>query len=105
MEKVTLAALTPLADDYLKGSPHPTTYGQFLSPLINNVLVVMGVAALFFMLFAGFNYINSGGDKAKVQQASSMLTYTILGLIVIAAAYVITKLAGALTGFDVFSPK
>ena len=74
--------------------------GQFLTPIITNVLIASGVFALFVMIFAAFNYITGGGDKNKIAQAQNMLNYGILGLILVVTAYVITRIIGALVGFD-----
>jgi len=52
------------------------------------------------ILFAGFTYITGGGDKNKVAQASNMLSYGILGLVLVVAAYLITRIIGAVVGFD-----
>lgn len=47
---------------------------------------------------SGFSFINASGDKAKTAQASQTLTYGIIGLVVVAAAMVITRLVGAILG-------
>jgi len=73
-----------------------------VNPLIANTLIISGVVAFFTVFLAGYNYISAGGDKAKTEQAQNMLTYGILGLIVIASAYLITRLIGAQFGLKLF---
>lgn len=105
MSRILLAAGKAQIDNYyMPGSPHPTNYGQLLTPLINNALIIIGITGFFFIIFAGFTYITASGDKNKTTQASTMLNYTLIGLALAGAAYVITKLMGQLTGFNFFKP-
>ncbi|OGD83761.1 hypothetical protein A2572_00900 [Candidatus Collierbacteria bacterium RIFOXYD1_FULL_40_9] len=74
-----------------------------LNPLIANTLVISGLVAFFVILFAGFAYISGAGDKAKLTQSTNMLTYGILGLIIVVSAYLITKILGTVIGFKFFN--
>ncbi|HEX9008133.1 MAG TPA: hypothetical protein VF837_02630 [Patescibacteria group bacterium] len=76
------------------------TIGGFISPILNDVLIVCGLLAFFTIIFSGFQYITAAGDKNKTAQAQNMLNYAIIGLVVIVAAYVITNLVGTLLGFN-----
>lgn len=74
-----------------------------LNPLIANTLVISGLVAFFVILFAGFMYISGAGDKAKMTQSTNMLTYGILGLIIVVSAYLVTKILGTMLGFSFFN--
>ncbi len=76
--------------------------GRFLSPLMNNILIISGLLAFMVIIFAGFNYITASGDKGKVEQAQHMLNYGILGLVLVATAFIITRVIGAVIGFKFF---
>lgn len=78
------------------------TLSTLVNPLISNILVLSGVAAFLTIFFAGFNYITAGGDKAKTEQAQQMLNYGIVGLVVIVAAYLVTRLIGIQFGIKFF---
>lgn len=80
---------------------NPTIFG-LLNPIINNVLIVSGIFALLVIIFSGFNLISASGDKTKITQAQSMLTYAIVGLVVIASAFLITNLVMQLIGYNEF---
>jgi hypothetical protein len=67
------------------------------SQLINAALVFAGIVALFFIMWAGFNMINSGGDPKKVDGAKKMMTYAIIGLTIILLSFGIIYLIGYLT--------
>ncbi|MEK7524775.1 MAG: hypothetical protein AAB548_00165 [Patescibacteria group bacterium] len=75
-----------------------------LSPLINNAIILTALASFAAVVFAGFNYITSSGDKAKVQQATTMLNYALLGLALAVSAFVITQIVGQIGGFDFLKP-
>lgn len=74
-----------------------------LNPLIANTLVISGLVAFFVILFAGFMYISGAGDKAKLTQSTQMLTYGILGLVIVVASYLVTKILGTVIGFNFFN--
>lgn len=78
------------------------TLSTLINPLINDILIISGILALVTILVAGFSFIASNGDKAKTAQASQALTYGIIGLVVVVAAFVITRLAGSILGIKFF---
>ncbi|MCL6096058.1 MAG: hypothetical protein M1444_00020 [Patescibacteria group bacterium] len=56
------------------------------------LFVLADVAALAFVIFAGIQWIISGGDKQKIQSARNRLIYSIVGLIVITLSFVIVRI-------------
>lgn len=100
-----LAAKQPLSDLYVSTATKPESFGQLLTPIINNVLILIGLAALFVIIISGFNYISSGGDKNKISQASANFNYALIGLVLAMAAFLITRILSSATGFDFFSPR
>lgn len=81
------------------------TIGALLSPLINNVIIITALASFVAVIFAGFNYVTSSGDKAKVQQATTMLNYALLGLALAVSAFVITQITFRVGGVEnIFNP-
>lgn len=66
---------------------------------IVSVAVVLAGLAIFVMLIAGgFKYLTSGGDPKSQEQAKNTLTYAILGLVLIIAAYLILNFIATFTG-------
>ena len=78
------------------------TLSTLINPIIYNVLIISGVVALGTILAAGFAFIAASGDKSKTAQASQALTYGIIGLVVVVAAFIITRIMGAILGFKFF---
>jgi len=75
------------------------TLSKLINPLIANVLIISGIAALATILLSGFAYISASGDKGKTAQAQLMLNYGIIGLLVIVTAFIITRIIGSIFGF------
>lgn len=99
--------MQPLSDLYTPGEAlggSGATLGNLLSPLIQNALILTALAAFIVTVIAGFNFVASQGDKAKVQQATNMLNYALLGLVLAVSAFVITQIVGRIGGFDFLSP-
>ena len=78
------------------------TLATLINPIIADILILSGVVAFGVILLAGFTYITAAGDKAKTTQAGQMLTNGIIGIVVVVAAGLITKLIGAILGFKFF---
>lgn len=77
---------------------------QCLVPLFKNVvtgLVALSAVALFIMLVVGgFNFMFAAGDQKKIEQARGTITAAVIGIVVIAVAYLIIKLIQVFTGVD-----
>lgn len=80
------------------------TFSILLNPLIVNILVISALAAFIAIIISGFNYITASGDKAKVEQSGRMLNYALLGLVLVVAAYLITRIVGSMVNIDFFNP-
>jgi hypothetical protein len=63
----------------------------------NAFLLFGGIVALFIIVWAGIRFITSGGDAKQIQSARSMITYAIIGLIVVLSSYAIVFFIGFLT--------
>ncbi len=73
---------------------------KIVSSIIGIMTVAAGIWFLFQFIIGGFNWINSGGDKAKLQGARDKLTNAFIGLIVVVAGWAILALASTFFGFD-----
>lgn len=78
-----------LNPETIKGLPHSKT--DSFAPILNVIFAVMGALALFMLVLAGFRYTISQGDATKVADAKRMITYTLVGLLVIALAATIVN--------------
>jgi len=68
----------------------------FISNLIRIGTIIAGIWVLFNVVTAGWTYITGAGDSNQTQKVNDILTNSVLGLIVIVAAYTIAALIGLL---------
>lgn len=65
-------------------------------------LAPVAAIAFFIMLVIGaYKFITSGGDPKGVGAARSTITYAVIGVVLVVAAWLILQLIGSLTGADV----
>ena len=64
---------------------------------ISTALSFIGVTSLFMIIFAGIKMISSGGGK-QVEEAKNMITYAIIGLVIVLASFFIVGLISGFTG-------
>lgn len=64
---------------------------QLLTNGLNITYFILGVIAVIVIIVSGINYASSGGDAGKVTKAKNMLTYAIVGLVIVLVAFSITN--------------
>lgn len=74
------------------------TLGTIVSILVYYLLPLAGIVLLLFLLFAGFQFMTSGGDPKKVEQAKERLTSALVGFVIVFAAYWIVQIVGTVLG-------
>ncbi len=97
-----------LADAFYGGVTPPAALQRFISSggdkggglivLVNTLLkfavAIAGLYALVNFILAGYQFFSAAGDAQKVSKAWAKIWQTLLGLVVIAAAFLLTALAG-----------
>ena len=78
-----------------------------IAELINRVLAflfpVASIILLAVLVWGGFDYLTSAGNPEKVKSAQAKITSGIIGFLILAFAYGITKLVAYILGFkDLF---
>lgn len=69
--------------------------------IVSGILGISAIVLFVMLLLGGFQYITSGGDPQKVEQAKKTLTYAIFGVVAIALSYLILRFIGTFTGAQV----
>lgn len=62
-----------------------------IAGVLRTVYFAAGVAAVIVIILGGIFYSISGGDPSKVRFAKDAIMYAIVGLVVVASAFVITN--------------
>lgn len=58
---------------------------------LNLTYFIAGIIAVIVIITAGLMYTTSSGDSSRVAKAKNLLTYSIVGLIIVLSAFVITN--------------
>ncbi len=63
--------------------------------------IILGILiTLFYMIWAGIQWIMSSGDKQKIEAAKNRLTYAIAGLVLLFLSFFIVNLIQHLFGIQ-----
>lgn len=84
----------PIAPEIAKAPP-----AVIIGRVVQWIMGIVGALAVVMIVIGGLQYIFSGGIERQVQQAKSVITWSIVGLVIAVFAYVIVwvvlRLAGA----------
>lgn len=69
-----------------------------IGELILWLLSFAGVVALILIIVGGFKFITSGGDPKQVDGARKIITFALIGLVIILFAFAIINLIADVTG-------
>lgn len=98
------APASALAIDAGQDIAAPKGFATDIGSLINGVLsFVMVIAALLvfgYLIMGGIEWITSGGDKTKTEDARNKITAAVVGLVILAASYAILILILNFLGFS-----
>ena len=108
-----VSALSPLAlatPAYAQGNlsiPKPPGFniedlGLLISNAIGIALIIAGILVFAFLVIGGIQWITSGGDKGKTEEARSRITAALIGLAIVAAAWAVMQLVSYFFGIDIF---
>ncbi len=65
---------------------------QIASLLIRTALTFLGIIAVILILYGGFLYMTAHGKEENVKKGKAIITYAVIGLLIIIAAYGIATL-------------
>ena len=95
---LTLPGNSPLpAPSGLK--PEFVDLASFISPLLNLTFYLATFLAFYWLIWGSFQYMLAKGDKEGLAKARARITWALIGLMIIFAAYFIAKYAS-----EIFPP-
>ncbi len=68
------------------------------SYIVTAALEFVGAVAVILLVYAGIRFITSGGDPKQVQAAQKIITYAIIGLVIVLSSFGIILFISYLTG-------
>lgn len=91
-----------------ENNPTRETVGIKLNAVVSMIVgfmtTVAGLWFIFQFISAGYQWINSGGDKTALEAARNKIYHSLIGIIIIVAAWVIIALLGTILGLDILNP-
>lgn len=87
------------------GVPKPeqakiTDIGQLLSSGVSVAIIIAGVLVFAFLVMGGIQWITSGGDKTKTEEARNRITAALVGLAIVAASWALIRIIAYFFGVD-----
>lgn len=66
--------------------------------VVSIALSAVGIVALFLIMWGGVKFILSRGDAKQAQSARQIITYAIIGLIIVVSSFFIVNFIANVTG-------
>lgn len=77
---------------------NPIAKFDSVTTLVNLILPIMmiggGLITLVMLLLGAYRYLTSEGNPEKISKAQSVIIYAIIGLFLVVASFIITKIIG-----------
>lgn len=98
-----LAPIQVLAAEIQIGAPEGgfKSLSNAISNFITIALVVAIILVLIMLIIGAYEWITSGGDKEAVAKARNRILNALIGLVILAVAFALARLAGQVTGFNI----
>ena len=80
-----------LGDASSLGVPRNVPTNATIYRVVDLVFMIAGAVAVIIVIVAGINYSLSVGEPSKTAKAKDAIIYSVVGLIVVAASFVIVK--------------
>lgn len=74
---------------------------QVFSNIITIIFAIAALAVLIYIIMGAFAYLTSGGDKEKTGKAVKSITSALVGLALLALAFLIVRIVGTLIHVDI----
>lgn len=65
--------------------------GDVIKDMVNYFLGFLGFVAVIMFVYAGVLWVVSGGDEGQIEKAKKIMTYAVLGIVVIILSYSIVR--------------
>jgi hypothetical protein len=95
----------PLEVTAVQGSGYNTTanFKTIISKIITMALELMGVIFLILGIYGGYTWMTAGGNEEAVEKAKKTIVHAVIGLVIVLAAYAISRFVVETIGGLVFT--
>jgi len=85
------------------GGGYVSDLSSVITTAINLIFIVAVILAFGFLIFGGIQWITSGGDKGKTEEARNKITAAVVGLLILGASWAIINFTLSLLGLGSFT--
>ena len=64
---------------------------EIVTNILNTAYFLAGIVAVGMIIFAGIQYLTANGEPSKAKKAMDTIIFSVVGLIIVIAAFAITK--------------
>lgn len=69
-----------------------TCIANLVSNIVSVALIIASVTFFILLVWAGIDWLTSGGDKARVESAQKRITNALIGIIIVASSWALYQL-------------
>ena len=78
-------------------------FAKLISALIGFVLILSGLAMFLYLIYGGWQWLTSGGDKGAIEKAQGRIAAALVGLLIVVSAWAIMTLIERFFGICIIS--
>ena len=76
----------------------------FLSTIFKLAGTIAGIYFVIQLIIAGYSYLSANGDEKKTAQAWAIIWQSLIGMLIVASAFILASVIGNLIGIDILNP-
>jgi hypothetical protein len=92
-----------IGDRILKPAGFADNIGSYLNSVLGIVIVVCLLLVFYHFIAAGLQWITSGGDKSKTEEARNKIVNAVVGILIVSASFAVVGFVAYVLGFDSFN--
>lgn len=82
----------------------PAGFFNFLSAIFKLAGTIAGIYFVIQIIIAGYTYLSANGDEKKTTQAWATIWQSLIGITIVASAFILASAVGKLVGIDPTNP-
>ena len=82
-----------------------SSFVKIISNIIGIMTIISGIWFIFMFITGAFSFLTAGGNSENISKATKKIGTSLIGLVVVVAAYAILSLLGQILGFDLLNPQ
>lgn len=109
LAQVELDIIGAAKDKNLPGTAHIETdnigsgFAPWLGSIMSFAMLIAALLVFFYLLWGGFEWVTSGGDKGKLEKARQRITGAVTGIVILASVTAIFMVIQQFLGIQVLT--